>query len=52
LYRYNKEKEEKDEIGPTGEAGEDIWLGKAKATADAEPTKEEEFDQYFTDMFM
>lgn len=44
--------DKEDDIGPTGDAGEEIWLGKANQHADAEPTKEEEFDQYFTDMFM
>ena len=46
-----EEEEDDDDIGPTGEAGEDVWLGKAD-TVDAQPTKEEEYDQYFTDMFM
>eukprot|EP00740_Mantoniella_antarctica_P002624 CAMPEP_0181358292 /NCGR_PEP_ID=MMETSP1106-20121128/5433_1 /TAXON_ID=81844 /ORGANISM="Mantoniella antarctica, Strain SL-175" /LENGTH=288 /DNA_ID=CAMNT_0023471245 /DNA_START=262 /DNA_END=1128 /DNA_ORIENTATION=+ len=55
LESSSSEEEEdakEEEIGPTGEAGEDIWLGKANQGADAEPTKDEEFDQYFTDMFV
>ena len=46
------DEDKEEDIGPTGEAGEEIWLGKANQHADAEPTKEEEFDQYFADMFM
>ena len=50
MERKDKGEEGDDVVDPAGDADESIWEGKAKT--DEGPTAEEEFEDYFTDMFM